>query len=219
MRKISSVKSKSKNTLTLLMVGDKGTGKTLFMCIMGLVFELMNLPYMTNFRMFGKNLKYREKFTIKNFYKNPDVRGVFIDEIHNISDQYSNNTLSTKLLVALFTQSRKRGQTIILATQYEHKVAKDLRALTDIIVFPFYEEDIDTLILNFWDIKRTGKMTKKIIKHASRFFKYYDTEEIIYSDEIIHGVTQYMLNQLKRMEERDKKLGEEDKKILESLET
>ena len=199
------------------MVGDKGTGKTLFMCIVALMFEAMKLTYMTNFKMFGR-LKYHSRFTIKDFYKNPDVKGVFIDEIHNISDQFSNQSLSTKLLVALFTQSRKRGQTIILATQHEHKVSKDLRVLTDIIVFPYYQEDKDLLILNFWDIKRTGKITSKRIKNVSRFFNFYDTEEIIYSKEIIDGVTQYMLNQVKLKETADKKLDEEDKKLIEGLE-
>lgn len=198
------------------MVGDKGTGKSLFMCIIALLFEMLGLEYLTNFKMFG-NLKHRKNFTIKDFYKNPDVKGIFIDEIHNISDQFSNQSLSTKLLVALFTQSRKRGQTIILATQYEHKVAKDLRALTDMIIYPFYEEEHDCLRLNFWDLKRTGKMRTKEIHDVSRFFNFFDTEEIIYSKEIIDGVTNYMLNQLKLKETADKKLDTDDKKLLEDL--
>lgn len=217
-KKISSIKRQSKNTLTIMLIGEKGTGKSLFMCIVALIFEASKLEYMTNFNMFGK-LKHRDRFTIKNFYKNPSVKGVFIDEIHNISDQFSNNSLSTKLLVALFTQSRKRGQTILLATQYEHKVAKDLRALTDIILYPFYDEDEDLLTLNFWDIKRTGRTTTRRIKGVSRFFNFYNTDEIIYSKEIIDGVTNYMLNQVKLKENADKKLDIEDKELIESLES
>jgi len=214
---ISSIKQKSKNTLTFLIAGERGNGKTLFMCIMALLFEASHKQYFTNFSLNGNFIKHRLPFSITNFYNYPDVKAIFLDEMHNISDQYSNQASATKLLVALFSQSRKRGQLIMLSTQFVDKIAKDLRNLIDIIVYPRFLEREDRLYLFLWDLKRHGKIALKVINNVSRFFKYYDTDEIIYSDEIIESLTNYMLQKKKVVTKATKHLTEDELDILKNL--
>ena len=98
---------KSKETLTLTVLGDKGSGKTLFMAIIGLMFHVAGFVFYTNFWM-DENIITRKDFSISQLYKNPNVSGIFLDECHNIADQNSNRSSETQLLTALFTQSRKR---------------------------------------------------------------------------------------------------------------
>ena len=102
---------KSPQTLTCAIIGDKGSGKTLFMCIFGLIYQLFSRYFYTNFWM-NKEITYRDEFNLKQMYRNPNVSGIFLDEVHNIADQNSNHSLETSLLVALFSQSRKRSQLI-----------------------------------------------------------------------------------------------------------
>lgn len=204
-------------SLTFCLVGDKGSGKSLFMCIICLLFEISNKPYYTNFKIIGDNIKNRIPFTIKKFYENPNIEGIFLDETHNIADQYANPTLPTKLLVALFTQSRKRNQLIFFATQQFYKLSKDFRLMTDIIVFPKHDEFEDRLVLIFWNL-RTQKVSYKTIHNVSRFYNYYDTNEIIVSKEIKKGLSNYMLNEVKLNKEIDKELNNDDKALLNKIE-
>ena len=96
---------KSKETLTLTVLGAKGSGKTLFMAIIGLMFHLVGFEFYTNFWM-DKNITTRKDFSISKLYKNPNVSGIFLDECHNIADQNSNRSSETQLLPTLLHHTK-----------------------------------------------------------------------------------------------------------------
>jgi len=205
-----------RDTLTFTVIGEKGSGKTLFMCILAFMYDYLEKEYYTNFSM-SKSLIHKHHFNIKNLYNNPDVEAIFLDEMHNIADQFSNNTLETQLLVALFTQSRKRNQLIVMSSLKFYKIAKDLRHLTNIVVIPDYNEEKDFLDLTFWNF-RTDFQTTKRWYNVSCFFEYYDTYEIIYSEKIKLQLTQFLLKHEKIKKEMKKELGVNDIMLIEKLE-
>ena len=182
---------KAPKTLTCAILGDKGTGKTLFMAIISLIYQVAKLNFYTNFWLKEK-INFRHDFNLKQMYRNPNVSGIFLDEVHNIADQNSNNSLETSLLIALFSQSRKRNQLILLSSLRFYKMAKDLRNMVNILIYPDYDEKKDILDLTFWDI-RTDKVITKRIKKVSKFFKYYNTYEIIVSEQIKSQLSNFLL--------------------------
>jgi len=207
---------KKPKTYTITVLGDKGTGKTLLLAIFCCIYETLGIYYYTNFSLHPSFI-YRKPFDIKALYGNPDVEGIFLDECHNIADQNSNHTLETQLLVALFTQSRKRNQLIFMTSLRFYKLAKDLRYLTDIILYPNYNEYDDTLTLEFIDIKTDMGFTEEI-SNVSRFFNIYDTTEIIYSGKIKTQLKQYLLQKKRIEKEVEKELDVNDKKLIMGLE-
>jgi len=207
---------KSPKTLTLTLLGDKGTGKTLFMCIIGLIYQLFGVDFYSNFWM-SNNITHRKPFSIRDLYRNPNVRGIFLDEMHNITDQNSNQSVETKLLVALFTQSRKREQLLIFSSLRFYMLAKDIRNLTNILVYPEFDERKDILTLTFWDIRNDKVITRKI-NGISRFFKYYDTYEIVVSEQIKTQLSSFLLKHKKLETEIKKKLDKEERELLNGIE-
>jgi len=212
---IHATRIKAKETLTITILGEKGSGKTLLMAIIGILFNVAGFSFYTNFWM-DERLEFRKEFSISKLYKNPNVSGIFLDECHNVADQNSNRTNETKLLTALFTQSRKRGQLILLSTLHFYKIAKDLRYLTNLIAYPELDEKLDLLTVAFWDLERNRK-TKVYITNVSRFFKYYDTYEIIVDDSIKNQLSNYLLKNVKIQEEISKKLSKEEQEIIKDM--
>lgn len=211
-----SKRIKPKETLTIALVGDKGSGKTLFMCILAFFYQLSNKVFYTNFWM-DKRITNRKEFNIKNLFSNPNVEAIFLDEMHNIADQHSNNTLETQLLVSLFTQTRKRNQLLVMSTLQFYKLAKDLRFLTDIVVNPQYNKTLDYLDLTFWDF-RNNKITTKRWYKVSMFFEYYDTYELIVSDSVKFQLSQYLLKHQKVRKEMKKELDQKEIDLVQNLE-
>jgi len=207
---------KSPKTLTCAILGDKGTGKTLFMCIISLVYQLGKANFYTNFWM-NKEIDYRHEFNLKQMYRNPNVSGIFLDEVHNIADQNSNNSLETSLLIALFSQSRKRNQLILLSSLRFYKMAKDLRNMVNILIYPDFNEKKDELVLTFWNI-RTDEVFSRKIKRVSRFFKYYNTYEIIVSEQIKNQLSNFLLKEKKLEKDIESHLDTNDKELLDNME-
>lgn len=205
-----------RDTITLTVIGEKGSGKTLFMCILAFIYNLMKKEFYTNFSM-HEGITYRRPFNLKGLYNNPHVEALFLDEMHNIADQNSNQTLETQLLVALFTQSRKRNQLIVMSSLYFYKIAKDLRFLTNIIVLPEYNEEEDYLDLLFWNFRNNYTTTKRWY-NVSCFFKYYDSFETVISQKTKHQLTQFLLKHEKVKKEIKKELSIDDIALLETLE-
>jgi len=206
---------KSPKTLTCAILGDKGSGKTLFMCIYGLIYQLYHKDFYSNFWL-NKEITHRNDFNIRKMYRNPNLTGIFLDEVHNIADQNSNHSLETSLLVALFSQSRKRSQLILLSSLRFYKMAKDLRSMVNVLIYPQYREKKDELALTFWDI-RDDKVTSKKIKNASRFFKYYNTYEIIVSEQIKGQLSNFLLKEKRLQKDIEDNLNETDKELLDNL--
>jgi RecG-like helicase len=213
---VNLTRIKSKETLTIAILGDKGSGKTLLMAIIGLLFHFAGFDFYTNFWI-DENITHKKDFSISQLYNNPNVSGIFLDECHNIADQNSNRTSETKLLTALFTQSRKRGQLILLSSLHFYKIAKDLRYLTSVIAYPELNKENDLLTVQFWNLEK-NKVVKTYIPNVSRFFKYYDTYEIIVDDSVKNQLSSYLLKNVKIQEEIKKKLGKEDQKIIKNME-
>jgi len=207
---------KPRETLTITIVGERGSGKSLFMCILAYFYQVANKTFYTNFGM-NETLTNRKEFNIRNLFSNPNVEAIFLDEMHNIADQHSNNTLETQLLVSLFTQSRKRNQLLVFSTLKFYKLAKDLRHLTNIIVYPQYNKVLDYLDLTFWDF-RNNKMHTKRWYHVSMFFNFYDTYEIIVSEKVKHQLSQYLLKHQKVKKEMAKELDQNEIELVEKLE-
>ena len=205
-----------RETITIMIVGDKGSGKSLFMAILGFIYQYAKSYFYSNFWM-DERITYRKEFNIKNLFNNPNVSAIFLDEMHNIADQNSNNSLETQLLVSLFTQTRKRGQLVVMSSLKFYKVAKDLRHLVDMIIYPEYNKYYDYLNLVIWNFKQ-GYIKEQKVQNVSAFFEYYNTYELITSENMKYQLGQYLLKNAKLKKDMEKELDRNDIDLVENLE-
>jgi len=192
----------SNSKLQAVVVGDMGSGKSLLMTILATFYR--NKPFYANFWLNPYFFKKYEKFSFLKLFKNPNVSAIFLDEFHNIANQFSSIATQTRLLHAIFTQARKRNMFICLSVHRQarkrnmficlsvhrfYRLPKAIREDTDTIFYPKIEQDPnnpenDKLHFTIWDIRR-DVMKDFVIKNVNRFYKLYNTREIIVSDTLI----------------------------------
>jgi len=185
----------SNSKLQAVVVGDMGSGKSLLMTILATFYR--NKPFYANFWLNPYFFKKYEKFSFLKLFKNPNVSAIFLDEFHNIANQFSSIATQTRLLHAIFTQARKRNMFICLSVHRFYRLPKAIREDTDTIFYPKIEQDPnnpenDKLHFTIWDIRR-DVMKDFVIKNVNRFYKLYNTREIIVSDTLIDELSNLTL--------------------------
>jgi len=199
--------TKSIDTSQTVIVGYKGSGKTLLQTILAYHF-FKNKPFWSNFWLLPQAFPQVLDFNLPDFYKNPNVKGLFLDEAHTIANQFSSGSLTSQVLTGLLSQSRKHNQFICISTIEFNWLAKDIRLSTDYLVKPFIDLKRDRLYFSIWDVQTDLNNFKTFcVKNVSQYYKLYDTKFVVISTELENKIKKIVVKQTKINKEFDEVIG------------
>lgn len=164
-----------------VLEGNVGTGKTLLSVILCFFANLNKKKIVCNFHL--KGIKY-ELLDIKKFLRQGYENAlIIIDEAYVYFESRTSMSLDNRLSSYILFQSRKKGIDIVLTFQLLRSIDIRFRELIDIYIkcnkhssgyeytyYNFIRKSISTKLLTF--------------KNASKYFKFYDTYEIIQNDKM-----------------------------------
>jgi len=160
------------------IVGDFGSGKTLFMTYLA----YMNQNYRKVFANYHlKDIPYTY-ISINDLAKFPDeLRNaiVLIDEGHVGANAYDVFKKDVRNIAQFITQIRKRNIVMFWSTQRFRRVALPLRELTKYF-YEMHPTEYDGVShVKIFDIDNNYEFIKEFIFDGRKMFGKYDTEEII----------------------------------------
>ncbi len=190
------------------VIGDRGTGKTALTVGWAITYINQGFNIFTNIILFenAKNKRYYLKtgdlkyiLQHPNYYYIPDLvkyistfpdelkNGyVILDEAHVGGDAYNFLRTDVQGLTQFITQIRKRNLTFIFITQVFASVVKRLRQQTNYI-FEVYKVKYNNEYLKghsevrVYDVRNFYKLVSNKIYDNSKYFDYYDTNQVIMS--------------------------------------
>jgi len=153
--------------------GQLGCGKTLTLTILAKIYQQKGYTVYSNYSLsFSNNRIYK----LEDLELIPKRSFIALDELYLFLSSYSHSSTKNRILANFLLKTRKRGWVLGYTAKYEMMVDKRLRYITDYFVYPEYSEISDRLYITFVDYVNQREITK-MVKRASRFFRYYDTEE------------------------------------------
>lgn len=179
--------------MIVAFIGGIGSGKTLSMTKRLYEDHQEGNSIISNYLLkFGKkaDIKYLDKEFFDDYSKselNLNRCSVAIDEAHVFVDSRRAMSTRNKLFTKFITQSRKRSVNLYYTTQestietfrFSGQVDLRLRKLTDYMIFCQYIDMGDNkYIVQYWYDNSLYLIGKNIVI-ANKYFKLYDTNEII----------------------------------------
>lgn len=166
------------------IIGDRGSGKTIFLTEIAVITSRTNKQIVSNY-----NLKLLENiipFHIKDIYDEKYRKClILIDEAYLFADSRRSQSQSNLLLSYLALQSRKLQSDLYFALIKEFELDIRLREEIDVFIYPVFVEDLGFLY-TIVDVKSKNQKQLFIpLDMAKKFYKYYDTYEIVKSDNVI----------------------------------
>lgn len=164
-------------------IGKMGSGKTLSMVRETLKYYAEGNKIYSNFHL---NIPY-EKLDFDTLFKMAEAQTplndvvILLDEVHILLDSRSSMKKENKVVSFWLNQTRKMGVKLYYTTQHLHQIDKRLRSGTDFFIFcegiKYLKKAKEYFICinNVTDGDNTR--TERFI--GNKFFKYYDTNEII----------------------------------------
>lgn len=171
------------------VIGDRGSGKTLFMTKEAFFCYLNNKQVYSNYRLNFKSNenKLKPKLIKNDFFRNFEKYNLknvslFLDEIYVYIDSRNSGSSINKIMSYFFNQTRKTGVDLYYSTQFFSQVDKRLRFNTEKFVTPKIIKDKNKnsyLLVKICN--RDLKILNEYIIKCSALFnaKLYDTDEIV----------------------------------------
>jgi len=158
--------------MILGIFGELGSGKTLFLTIMGYKYHKKGYKVYSNYKTtFSELIDYS-----KIVHYKLDNCVLLLDEAHTFFDSRESMSEVNRLLSYFFTQSRKRRTHIFYTSQLASAVDKRLRRITDIYVVA---EKIKNGFMYTIIKDLTVKKLFLPVQKAEQYFKMYNTYEIV----------------------------------------
>lgn len=170
------------NDKVVMLVGDRGTGKTLFAVSLAKYYADHNINVFTNITLKGIHhipLAFNE---IKDFPPFLHDGIIILDEMHVGADSYKFLTKDVQGITNFITQIRKRNLTFIYITQNYTTIAKRLRLQTN-HAYQFTKIDDGIAQVDIYDVMNFYEHLNTIIFNGREFYGYYDTKQIITNEE------------------------------------
>ena len=170
------------------LVGDKGSGKTLFLRALAQEFHNEKLNVYANFQIFGIDYTHINFTYLADLPDNLRDGVILLDEAQMGLDAYKWYDKQSTKLSKLFTQLRKRNLEIVYSTQRWPTVNYRVRDITDyIFAFEAGRDSEDHLIkgTSLISISNRSRATradpayKQLIFDGRKYFGMYNTDEII----------------------------------------
>jgi len=161
------------------VVGDLGSGKTLFLCIYSFLSKKKQIY--ANFRIENKKVK---PFTIELLFRK-DLKDcdILLDEGYIYLESRTSLKKSNLIFSYLLFQSRKRNINILTTSQLLNSIDLRFRNLADFIIRAHNKRDY----FKYEIYKTSGKKVNTIFLpyHKARpFFNKYDTLEVVSPSDI-----------------------------------
>jgi GTPase SAR1 family protein len=177
------------------VLGQRGSGKTLFMTYLAHQYHAEGKKIFSNFQL--KKIPYTP-ITFAELAKLPEwlYDGVvFLDEIHIGADSYEVFKKSNKMITTFATQLRKRRITLFYSTQVFKMATKRLRDQTNFLMTCDHTQPPGFVKIEVYEYiaYHAHNYIKTITHNLTQFFDAYDTDEVItYSEtEVTEGVEKY----------------------------
>lgn len=177
------------------ILGQRGSGKTLFMTYLAHQYHAEGKKIFSNFQL--KKIPYTP-ITFSELAKLPEwlYDGVvFLDEIHIGADSYEVFKKSNKMITTFATQLRKRRITLFYSTQVFKMATKRLRDQTNFLMTCDHTQPPGFVKIEVYEYiaYHSHEYIKTITHNLTPFFDAYDTDEVItYSEtEVTEGVEKY----------------------------
>lgn len=182
--------------MIIMFIGGMGSGKTLTMTAEAIKYTLKGFKIYSNYKLECIPYIPLTKKVFDELIKDKtslQEAVLLIDEIHIWLDSRSSMKKKNKAISYFLLQTRKRNVRLLCTTQHPDQVDKRLRNNIDILVFCRNVTNKVSTLVN--EKKRTvieaqycwmhdrHSAPKKILIEANKFYKYYNTTEIIDMDE------------------------------------
>ncbi|MBD3197350.1 MAG: AAA family ATPase [Candidatus Lokiarchaeota archaeon] len=166
--------------MLVIVVGDLGSGKTLFLTYLA---KHSKYKIYSNFNL---RLNNYHKLTIKKLLELEESQKslVFIDEAYTWLESRSSGRSINKLLSYIYFQSRKRNLDFFLTAQLAHTIDRRFREMFDYCIKcetkgPYFHYAI-------FNRKRLITRLKLRYDKAKKYFPLYDTFQIIMEEDAIN---------------------------------
>ncbi len=161
--------------------GIRGQGKTLFATYLALhAQETLGAKVFHNGCLtFGEHVQVEDLISLTDKLKNAVI---LIDEIQTIQDSYRATGTLSYLFTQMLMQLRKRKLVIIWTSQNLQQLNSRLLFQTDFLCQTKYDKTNEIL---FWKMISQGTVAPRGLEkigrvwRVNRFFKYYDTEQLV----------------------------------------
>lgn len=167
------------------IIGDRGSGKTLYMVKEALTNYKRNRKVVSNFHLNFPVLKGCSQPELLNMSFITDFKKqlhnicLLIDEIYIYIDSRNSASKQNRIWSYFFNQTRKRDVDLYYSTQFFHQVDKRLRSNTELFIFPSKIIKDDVMYIKIKVCKRNMQPIKIFAFKGSDYFPFYDTDEII----------------------------------------
>lgn len=168
------------------VIGDRGSGKTLFMTKEAFFCYLNNKQVYSNYRLNFKSNenKLKPKLIKNDFFRNFEKYNLknvslFLDEIYVYIDSRNSGSSINKIMSYFFNQTRKIGVDLYYSIQFFSQVDKRLRFNTERFILPKGVKIKGKSYIVVEICTRDLKLLKKYVFKASLIYDLYDTDEII----------------------------------------
>lgn len=166
-------------------IGKMGSGKTLSMTKEILKYYVKGYTIYSNYHLNipHKKVNFDELIILANKQTGLNNAVIALDEIHILLDSRSGMSNKSKLITFWLNQTRKMKVKLLYTTQYLHQIDKRLRSGTDFFIFCngvklFYKESNKRFFVCYNELS-DGSNNKREVFIGDKFFKYYNTDEII----------------------------------------
>jgi len=162
----------------VLIIGEIGSGKTLFMVLMALSTDKNILA---NFHIKHDNFKYLE---FDDFLNIPNDADIFIDEAYKWLENRRSSKASNVVISEIKEQRRKTNSTWYVSTQHPNMIDKRFEQYPNVIVqcksrFPINSKK-DFVYKISYDSPFFHTIYRRLYyRDAVKYFDYFDTNEIV----------------------------------------
>lgn len=162
----------------ICIVGDRGTGKTLFAVSLAHHYATQGVSIFTNIEMYNIN---HRTIAFKDISDFPDWLHdgiIILDEMHVGADSYKFLNSDVQGITKFITQIRKRNLTFIYITQNFTTIAKRLRIQTN---YSYQVSKIRDGVakIDIFDNMNFYAYLKTIIFDGRKYYDFYNTNQLI----------------------------------------
>lgn len=168
------------------VIGDRGSGKTLFMTREAHMQYLNGKKIYSNYKLkFPESEKTKKPELLPNeFFINYEDHNLkncclFLDEVYVYIDSRTSISRTNKIMSYFFNQTRKTGVDLYYSTQFFSQVDKRLRHNTERFVLPKAFKLKDNIVIQVDICNRDLKVLDKWQFLGKPYYNFYDTDEII----------------------------------------
>lgn len=166
------------------IIGNIGTGKTLLLVLIAKLANIHNKKIISNFYLSFKH----EKLNIDKFL-NQEYSDciILLDEAYVYLESRISMSLQNRLSSYIVFQARKKNVDIYLTAQLLKTIDIRFRDMLNIIVYSKLQEN--SFNYDFYNFTSNKFNSKSLtFENASKFYKYYNTNEIIQDNRMLHEI-------------------------------